>query len=252
MKLKLFVASTGLATAALAAYAIHSQITPKPLRPFLVTSVLTTPEAGKPYLKTYTQAYAARPDGSWVLITYLTNIGKNDAYVRDIWDVTTGVHTTIDDLTESIQTSAMTSYDIRSKRLSAAASCNGTSAGKILDFEVEYTEEKHDITHNPNGDATSVVKKWLAPELGCFVLKRETTWTRKSDGFLLVDTKIQPVAVAFQAVDQFFEVPLYTERTPGETLREQARLYPDHFPMPENTDDIDKVYQVAHDRLTKR
>jgi hypothetical protein len=248
MKLKVFVAATGLAAVAVAAYSIHSRITPKPLRSFLVTSVMTSPESGKPYLKTFTRANAVRPDGSWVLVTYLPNLSKGDAYIRDIWDVTSGVHTTVDDLTQSIQTRAMTSHDIRAKRLSAATSCNGKPAGQILGFDVEYTEEKSCVK-DPSGNAECIVKRWLAPDLGCFVLRKETTWVRSSDGLLLVDTKIQPVSVTFQPVDQFFDVPSYPKRTPGETLRELSRLYPDRFPMPESTNDVDKSYQMAHDRL---
>jgi hypothetical protein len=45
-------------------------------------------------------------------------------------------------------------------------------------------------------------------------LQKETIWTRNSDGILLVDTKITPISVSFQAVDEFFAVPSsYTVRT---------------------------------------
>ena len=103
--------------------------------------------------------------------------------------------------------------------MTAATSCQGHPSGKILDLDVNYFEDTDQLNDNPQGAATEVVKDWLAPDLGCFVLQKHTIWTRNSDGVLLVDTKITPIAITFQSVDQYFEIPTsYTERT-----REQAR-----------------------------
>jgi hypothetical protein len=53
--------------------------------------------------------------------------------------------------------------------------------------------------------------------LGCFVLQKQTIWTRNTDGVLLADTKITPISISFQAVDEFFDIPTsYTERTEEE------------------------------------
>jgi hypothetical protein len=67
MKLKYFLAIVALATLVVSAYAIHSQITPKPLTPFVVSSVMSSPLANG---KTYTENFstAVRYDGSWVEI----------------------------------------------------------------------------------------------------------------------------------------------------------------------------------------
>jgi hypothetical protein len=99
--------------------------------------------------------------------------------------------------------------------VSAATSCEGHPGGKILSFDVNYDENVQQIKDNPQGAATAVVKEWLAPDLGCFVLQKETVWTRNSDGMQLVDTKITPIDIKFEPVDQFFEIPTtgYTERT---------------------------------------
>ncbi|PYT61737.1 MAG: hypothetical protein DMG35_08760 [Acidobacteria bacterium] len=84
---------------------------------------------------------------------------------------------------------------------------------------MNYNEETSQITENEQGDATALVKTWVVPELGCFVLQKQTTWTRNSDGVLLVDTKITPISISFQAVDEFFDIPTsYTERTKEEAL----------------------------------
>ncbi len=98
-----------------------------------------------------------------------------------------------------------------------AVSCEGTPAGKILGLSVTYKEETSQITGNEQGDATALVKTWVVPELGCFVLQKQTIWTRNTDGVLLVDTKITPISISFQPVDEFFDIPTsYTERTKEE------------------------------------
>ena len=124
--------------------------------------------------------------------------------------------------------------------------------GQMLDFDVEYKEEKYAVDYDINGPVTSIVKRWLAPNLGCFELKKETIWTRDKDGTLIVDTTHQAISVKFQPVDQFFLVPTdYTERSPGETFLEQNLLYPNYFPLPGDTAAIDQIYREAHGRLPK-
>jgi hypothetical protein len=251
VKLKYFITVTAVIVFATVVYSVHSQTTPKPLRAFLVTSVMSSPQAGSPYLLTSTFTRAVRADGSWVEI-WSSRAGGQDWHERDIHDFTSGILTIVDDMTQSVVTRAIPAHDLTQQRLAAAASCDGTSAGQILGFGVTYTEEKYPITQNPQGDATAVEKRWLAPDLGCFVLRKETTWTRNSDGALLVDTKVTPLTVTFQPVDQLFDVPAsYQERTPGEVLRLQATLYPNEFKMPNDTSGIDRSYQLAHDQLTK-
>jgi hypothetical protein len=196
-------------------YSIHAQTTPKPLRSFLVTEVMSSPQKGSPYLSTWTSARAVREDGSWV--TILFGSGSNPSQnERDIRDFKSGVFTIVDDKTKSI---VRQSIPINEHRLAPAVSCKGTPAGQILGLAVNYDEERYQITENEQGDATALVKTWVVPELGCFVMQKQTTWTRNSDGVLLVDTKITPISVSFQRVDQFFEIPTsYTERTKAEVL----------------------------------
>jgi hypothetical protein len=94
---------------------------------------------------------------------------------------------------------------------------------------------------------TAVVKRWLAPDLACFVLQKETVWTRNSGGLLLVHTTITPLFVTLEPTDRFFEIPTdYHERTPGEVLRMQAALYHNDIPMPADTPGIDASYEAAH------
>jgi len=251
MKLRALVYAASLLTLSGWAYSVHPQISPKPLRSFYVQRTMSTPQAGSPYPWTYVKGFAVRSDGSWVLISYGSVAGKR-SHTRDIYDVGNNVHTTIEDLSKSIQTRAMSESESRLKRMSLAVSCGGKAAGQMLDFEVEYAEQQEPLNYDANGPVTSTIKRWLAPELACFALKKETVWTRDRDGSLLADTTDQAISVTFQSVDAFFLIPTdYTERTPGETLLELSRLYPDEFPRPENTNAIDEVYKKAHSKLPK-
>jgi hypothetical protein len=219
MKLKGFITLVIPVTiAGVVAYSIHAQTTPKPLRSFLVTEVMSSPQKGSPYLSTWTSARAVREDGSWVTISFGSGSTPSQNE-RDIRDFKSGVLTIVDDKTKSIVRQSIPPNEYK-HRLAPAVSCKGTPAGQILGLAVNYDEERYQITKNEQGDATALVKTWVAPELGCFVLQEQTTWTRNSDGVLLVDTKITPISVSFQQVDEFFEIPTsYTERTKAEVLK---------------------------------
>ncbi len=213
MKLKHFLILTALLTVVASIYSIHSQTTPKPLRSFLVTEVMSSPAKDSPYLSTWTSARAVREDGSWVGISIGTGPIQNE---RDIHDFKSGVYTIVEDTTKSVVRQRIP-VDEYKHRLAPAVSCEGTPAGKILGLSVTYKEETSQITGNEQGDATALVKTWVVPKLGCFVLQKQTIWTRNTDGVLLVDTKITPISISFQPVDEFFDIPTsYTERTKEE------------------------------------
>lgn len=252
MRLRTSICAVGFFVLLVSTFSAQSQTSPKPLPPFYVQSTMSTPQADNPYPKTWVIGYAVRPDGSSVQITFFTVAGRQ-SHIRDIYDVVTNVHTTIDELSKSIETRAMSESESRLKRVSAAVSCGGSAAGQMLDFDVEYKEEKYAVDYDINGPVTSIVKRWLAPNLGCFELKKETTWTRDKDGTLIVDTTHQAISAKFQPVDQFFLVPTdYTERSPGEIYLERNRLYPNDFPLPGDMSAIDQVYREAHGRLPKK
>jgi hypothetical protein len=218
MKLKGFLTLVALLTVAGVVYSIRSQMSPKPLRSFMVTTIMSSPQNGSPYLSTETFAKAVRTDGSWVEI-WTRNIGGQDKHERDIHDFKNGMLIMVEDATQSVVRKSIPPDEYK-HRLAPAVSCEGSPAGRILGLDVNYAETTQNITGNEQGDATALIKSWVVPDLGCFVLQKETIWTRNSDGVLLVDTKITPISVSFQPVDEFFEIPTsYTERTKEEVLR---------------------------------
>jgi hypothetical protein len=218
MKLYNFAVPIVVLTVAGVVYSVRSQITPKPLRSFIVTSVMSSPKKDSPYLHTYTLARAVREDGSWVEI-WTRIINNRETHERKIHDYIAGTFYGVVEETKSIIKDKIPENEYR-HRMSAATSCEGHPSGKLLGFDVNYSEDVQQMKDNPQGAATVVVKDWLAPDLGCFVLQKETISTRNNDGVQLVDTKITPIDIKFVSVDQFFEVPTtgYTERT-----REEVR-----------------------------
>lgn len=123
MKLYSLAVPIAALTAAGVVYTVHSQLTPKPLRSFVVTSVMSSPRAGSPYLRTSTFARAVRADGSWVE-SWQRSINHRDSYERKIYDFETGRYTIVEDLTKSIVRDTIPETEYR-HRLTAATSCQG-------------------------------------------------------------------------------------------------------------------------------
>jgi len=217
MKLYDFAVPLAVLTVTGLVHPIPSQLTPTPLRSFVATIVMSSPRAGSPYLHTTTITHAVRSDGSWAKV-WTANFNGHEYSQRVILDYEAGKHIIIDDQIKSIAVETISQNEDR-HRLAAATSCDGDPAGKILNLDVNYFEDTYQMTDNPQGAATAVVKEWLVPDLGCFILQKETIWTRNSDGVLLVDTKLTPIDIQFQPVDQYFQVPTdYTERTRQQLL----------------------------------
>src|ERR1700694_3031730 len=104
------------------------------------------------------------------------------------------VTTRIETLPNLPETRAMSESESSVKRVSAAVSCGGKAAGQMLDFDVEYKEEKGSVDYGTDGPVTSVIKRWLAPDIGCFELQKETIWSHDKDGSLIVDTTDQAIS----------------------------------------------------------
>jgi len=172
MKLYNFAVPIAVLTVAGVVYTIQSQLTPTLLRSFVVTSVMSSPRAGSPYLRTSTFTRAVRADGSWAEI-WTRSINGRDSYERNIHDYEAGTDTIVEDQTKSIVRSTIPETEYR-HRLAAASSCQGHPSGKILGLDVNYFEDTYQLNDNPQGAATAVVKDWLAPDLGCFVLQKHT------------------------------------------------------------------------------
>jgi hypothetical protein len=180
MKPSHFVNFTTLLMAAGFASSVHAQNPPELLRSFVVTSVMSTPREGSPYLHTTTFARAVREDGSSVTI-WTTMIGGREQYERDIKDYRTGVSTIVVDATKSVVRQSIPESEFKN-RLAATTSCDGTPTGEILGISVNYTEIKRSITGGEQGEITAQIKSWTAPELGALFCKRRRSGPATATG----------------------------------------------------------------------
>jgi hypothetical protein len=245
MKTKTFVAIVVLAVILLGLKVVHSQLSPQPFRPFVVTKTMSSPVAGRPLPLVQIYSLAVRDDGSFVRIAHVQNVvpGRT-AYIRDIYDMQTGIWTTVDELSKSTETRHMSEHQMSTLKANPAASCGGKSAGEILGQKVEYVEN----TREADDGYQITTKKWSATALGCITLREETIMKTKdgTDWNLVADTNHQAISLTFQSVQQFFDVPSdYVERKPSEVLNELHRLYPEHFELTD-TSGADAAYQANH------
>jgi len=118
VKLYTFAVPIAVLTVAGVVYTTHSQLTPEPLRSFAVTSVMSSPRAGSPYLHTSTLTRAVRADGSWVEKLDEKHQWR-DSYERMIHDYEAGTYTIVEDLTKSVVKSTIPETEYR-HRLTAA------------------------------------------------------------------------------------------------------------------------------------
>jgi len=86
MKTKTFVAIVVLAVILLGLKVVHSQLSPQPFRPFVVTKTMSSPVAGRPLPLVQIYSLAVRDDGSFVRIAHVQNVVpvKDGVYPRHI------------------------------------------------------------------------------------------------------------------------------------------------------------------------
>ncbi len=140
MQRKLILAVFTLALFAIIGYNVHSQITPKPLKPFFVYTVQfsfvgLSDLPNQPQIPSVTASgEAIREDGSTAVISpsFL-----KDTYARNlaIYDFSAMKKTIIDDTAESTSTAALLHHDIALFKVVPKAHC-GTPAGQLLGYYV--------------------------------------------------------------------------------------------------------------------
>jgi len=223
---------------------VYSQLTPRPFHSFVVTETMSSPLAGSPLPYVRTFSIAVREDGSWVKITPIEHIAAEMVYERDIYDMQTGIWTTVDELSKSTLTREMSEHQMSTLANHPAASCGGRAAEKILGQDIQYIE-----TADDSDERQMTVKKWMATGLGCVPLKQETIMKENRNGTWTptVDTTLQAFSLVFEPVDQFFRVQNdYIERKPSEVYLERHRLYPKQFDSLPDMSGADEAYQRSH------
>jgi hypothetical protein len=211
---------------------------------FLVNVTVSTWQSDLSEPSSESVQYAVRQDGSWVLIFADPPNSRNTR--RHITDFQTGLHVTVTSEVQAITTRRLSTNH---KRYGPATDCSetfrgqvisrGTPAGQILGFDVDMTEMKDD--HIPPGawgpgPHRSDFKTWMAPALGCFVLRKEMLTDKQlSSGWVKDWNQVeQALAVQFIPVEQYFIVPpSYAETARGDLMVKLHESSPSLHPLPD-------------------
>jgi hypothetical protein len=234
-----FLLAVGLAFNTLHVKLAHASA----FRSFLVTVTESTFESDSPGPVPVTVQWAVRADGSYAYV--LPNPTNSPSPTREVTDFQTGLDVRV---TPEVQAITTTKLSKLAKRYGPATDCSETfmghvvspaaPAGQILGFDVDMTDMKdNDIPAGAWGPMPkrTETKTWMAPALGCFVLRKEWhTDKLLSSGWVKDWINVeQAVAVSFVLVDQYFYVPpTYTEMSLVDVLVKLHESSPSLHPLP--------------------
>jgi hypothetical protein len=253
MKRKLIFTVFMAAVLAIIGYNVHSQLVPRPLRPFFVYVAETSlrflaessPQPAIPFVSA--RGYAIREDGSWVEVYHpLRNKATQFDNMRTIRDFTAMRKTIVYDTSGSTSTYGMARHDVNQFRIVPKAHC-GSPAGQLMGYDVEYWESNEPLYSYVKGGPDRVIKNqekfWGAPALGCYALRHEQ-YATLDDGSVFINAIWTAMYVIEGDVTKYFEVPSnYIEMSPSEMDAEIAGKYPD-LPMQPSAN-ADAVYRTG-------
>jgi hypothetical protein len=166
--------------------------------------------------------------------------------MRTVWNFTAMKTTFVNDTAQSTTTSGIAHHDIARFKIVPKAHC-GSSAGKLLGYDVEYRESHEPLYVYVKGGPDRVIKNheqfWEAPALGCYALRKDQ-YSTFDDGSVARNAIWTAMYVTEGDVSKYFEVPAnYVERSPSEVDAEIARRHPDLPTDPNSWANWDAVYR---------
>ncbi len=191
--------------------------------------------------RTETSVLANRVDGSRVRMRL--TVDNHPDGMKTVVDLAKGFRIAVDPVSQSITTYKLAGSEMQ--MLSATPTCSATNATAqttMLGYSVLLDHEQHTF-----GPMSVKEDKWLAPSLGCLVMKR--SYQMFNNGALTGSTVEEVIAVTVGTPDpELFQIPSdYTERTPSEAMAERAAIlgkectYCDHA-----KETPDKAYWSRH------
>lgn len=243
MKAKSFIILVALATALVGEMAVHSQITPPALSPFVVSVTQSSWDVAAPVQEPRTVQYAVRRDGSYVEIFPEANAAIKPR--REVMDFQKGLMIGVQPVIEAISTMKMykvampfvPARDCPTDAGEEETVIRGKAAGQILGQDVDMSENLFQIPPGGWGPGPYRLdeKTWMAPALGCFVLRREQREDKYIGGQWVPETVSmeQAVRIDFVPVDEYFTIPPgYTEMATGDVFIKLHELSPSTHPAP--------------------
>lgn len=193
---------------------------------------------------TYESTYGRRSDGSSVEVRRIADPEGNTREQRVVIDLTGKRRLTLDGLTQSVTTYALSEAQVAEHRRRPACPVEPAERDQLLGFDVVRIEER---TRTGKGTGFRV-EKWVAPALDCLPLRERVFVSHAGDRFELAwEAEVTSVELV-EPPAEWFEIPAgYVERSPSAVLDEFRRRFPSSCSRcGERTDDIlDQVY-YAH------
>ncbi len=187
------------------------------------------------------ETFARKRDGSEIEIWSSASPNGKAGHFTTITDVATGEKIVLESFTKSRMTFHQTAAELR-EHLRGESCPEGIAQGAdretLLGQEVYKIHSSREV-HGRTEDDT----KWVAPELGCFVLKRTRTLTYAGGS-----TSETPASLKIgDPAEALFAIPAgYVERSPSQLAAEWLRLFPGHpWDTPAHLKDLDRAYHAS-------
>lgn len=196
--------------------------TSSPGAEFSVTIVTKYFDSNKSLARTDTESYAQRTDGSFAreLITKTRAPGDNTpGGMKVIQDVSLRTRVTVDLVGNSKTTYRLSPSDL--KVIQRRQMCDNTEGSPETILGQRAYHVVSDIQH---GETEIHEDKWVAPDLGCFPLRR--SYTKRYQGKLLGSTIRQVSSVIVGTPDpNLFDIPQnLKERSPSQAMATRADM----------------------------
>lgn len=171
--------------------------------------------------------YARKSDGSWVESQEIVSPQGESGKMTEIWDATSRSFIALEPFTRSSTTYYYTESEVQNSDVPGLESCpsavNSPAAehAQMLGYDVVKVVEE---SAGPHGSEETMVA-WVAPELGCYSLRRSESGLHGSHNEIQVTsvTEGEPPA-------EMFEVPAeYVERSPSQLSDEWEAKFGERF-----------------------
>jgi hypothetical protein len=264
MKTKTLIILAAIAVLGIAGFNLRTKLLhAAAFRSFVATESISTWTVDFPQeALTSSEEVAVREDGSSVRIQPLTSLGsqKNGPlFLRGIYDFKKMRLTVVHPEIKSIVSTRLGAIEV-SREYKPAYSCEtdvpanqavtrGKSDGQILGFDVDMSEVLIKDYPPPGPEPHQMtIKTWMAPALGCFVLREESHEDKLVSGNWIRDkwAVVQVSAVTYKPVDSYFEIPSdYVERATGDAAALRTQIYPTIYPPP-SPDRVQKLNDIYY------
>jgi hypothetical protein len=163
--------------------------------------------------------YAVRTDGSWMWMAHRPGPDGRLYDMGEIYDLSRRLITTVDGLTQSVQTDKLSDESVASYKVIDRTCQSATERALIVGRDVFKVPTPRDASQTDAVD-------WRAPDLDCFSLQAEhTKWGFSAKVLARTTTETVFVVVGDPSPSLFLIPSSYVERSPAQAAEEYQRRF---------------------------